>query len=183
MISYLIDGVLLIAVIAAGIGIALVYRQLRLLRLYHRQYERVFAETGYAVGAIDTAIRDINAHGAQILLSLGQRIDEAYKLMDDIDASMNALVDQYDAQREASNVVQFSTLLGGATSRYADPRQARTAGDDQERAPRSPRAYHEPTPPPRVEKPVQWPTLGDRFSQWRGSEDHGRKATAAGRRQ
>lgn len=177
MISYLIDGVLLVAVIAAGVGIALIYRQLKLLRLYHQQYERVFAETGYAVGAIDTAIRDINAHGAQILLSLGQRIDEAYKLMDDIDASMNALVDQYDARREATNVVQFSTLLGGSASRCADPRQESPAVDQEEPAARS---YREPASQPRVEKPVQWPTLGDRFSQWAGSE----KATSsAGRRQ
>lgn len=184
MISYLIDGVLLVAVIAASVGIALIYRQLRLLRLYHQQYERVFAETGYAVGAIDAAIRDINAHGAQILLSLGQRIDEAYKLMDDIDASMNALVDQYDARREATNVVQFSTLLGGSVSRYADPRQERPAADHEEPAARSSRSYQEPAPQPRVEKPVQWPTLGDRFSQWRGSEEQGREATStAGRRQ
>lgn len=178
MISYLIDGVLLVAVIAAGVGMVIVYRQLRCLRLHHQQYQRVFAETGYAVGAIDMAIRDINAHGAQILLSLGQRIDEAHKLMDEIDERMNGFVDQYDAHERAAanNVVQLSTLLGASPSRYADPRPQRTAVEEHREPQRPAQTYREPVPPPRAEKPVQWPTLGDRFSQWRGSEEPGRKA-------
>lgn len=149
MISYLIDGVLFVAIVAAGTGMVLIYRQLRRLRLYHQQYQRVFAETGYAVGTIDMAIRDINAHGAQILLSLGQRIDEAHKVIGEIDERMEAVADHFEAQqRQAeSNVVKFSSVMAG-----------------------TPAQRNQPTSRP-VEKPVQWPTLGERFSQWRSSEE------------
>lgn len=176
MISYLIDGVLLVAVIAAGVGIALLYRQLRRLRAYHKQYQRVFAETGYAVGAIDNAVRDINAHGAQILLSLGHRIDEAHKLIGEIDERMEAIADHFEAQREAaSNVVRF-----------AEPRRGRPAVHERMEEEEEQEIYRAPAPA-RVarqpERPVQWPTLGDRFSQWRSSEEQpGWKAAGAGRR-
>lgn len=176
MISYLIDGVLLVAVVAAGIGIALLYRQLRRLRTYHKQYQRVFTETGYAVGAIDNAVRDINAHGAQILLSLGQRIDEAHKLIGEIDERMEAVADHFEAQREAaSNVVRF-----------AEPRRGRPIVHDRMEEDDGRDDYHEP-PPARAarhaERPVQWPSLGDRFSQWRSSEEpQDWKAASSGRR-
>lgn len=176
MISYLIDGVLLIAVVAAGVGICLLYRQLRRLRAYHKQYQRVFTETGYAVGAIDNAVRDINAHGAQILLSLGQRIDEAYKLMGEIDERMQAIADHFEAQREAaSNVVRF-----------AEPRRARPVVPERMEEDEEHGEYRDPAPARAArqpERPVQWPTLGDRFSQWRGSEEQqGWRAVNSGRR-
>lgn len=176
MISYLIDGVLLVAVIAAGIGITLLYRQLRRLRAYHKQYQRVFAETGYAVGAIDNAVRDINAHGAQILLSLGQRIDEAHKLIGEIDERMDAIADHFEAQRQAaSNVVRF-----------AEPRRGRPVAHERIEEEEEQELYREQAPARaarQAERPVQWPTLGDRFSQWRSSEEQqGWKTAGGGRR-
>lgn len=176
MISYLIDGVLFVAVVAAGIGIALLYRQLRRLRTYHKQYQRVFTETGYAVGAIDNAVRDINAHGAQILLSLGQRIDEAHKLIGEIDERMHAISEHFEAQREAaSNVVRF-----------AEPRRGRPVAYERVEEDAGRNDYHEPAPARaarHAERPVQWPSLGDRFSQWRSSEEaQGWKAASSARR-
>src|SRR6187431_152743 len=108
MISYLVDGVLLIALALTGWRVAKIYRELRQLRAYHTDYKRVLDDTGIAVEIVETTVRDINAHGAQILLALGDRIDEAYRTIGEIDERMDAIAEHFEAERAAaSNVLPF----------------------------------------------------------------------------
>ena len=180
MISYLIDGALLVAVIAAGIGIFMLNRQVRRMRNYHKQYERIFEETGYAVNTIDNAVRDINAHGSRILLSLGERIDEAERLIDEIDERMDAVADHFEAQERqtASNVVRFAESRRGpfvVHERRQDDRMEEEEVEERE-------VYREQATT-RAPKHVLWPTIGDRFSEWRSSEERqGWKAASSGGR-
>lgn len=180
MISYLIDGVLLVAAIAAGIGMFMLYRQVRRMRNYHKQYQRIFAETGYAVNAIDNAVRDINAHGAQILLSLGERIDEAEKLINEIDERMDAVADHFEAQERqaASNVVRFAEPRRGRFVVHERPQDERR--EEEEEVQRDTYRDQAASRPPRQ---VLWPTIGDRFTEWRSSEERqGWKAASSGHR-
>lgn len=179
MTSYLIDGALLVAVIAAGIGIFMLNRQMRRMRDYHKQYQRIFEETGYAVNTIDNAVRDINAHGARILLSLGERIDEAERLIDEIDERMDAVADHFEAQdREAaSNVVRFAEPRRGPFVVHERRQDPRMEEEEEERD-----TYRE-QPAARAPKHVLWPTIGDRFSEWRNSDERqGWKAASSGGR-
>jgi hypothetical protein len=163
MISYLIDGVLLVALAVTGWRVGLMYRELRRLRGHHREYQRVFDDTGMAVEVIETAVRDINAHGAQILLALGERIDEAYRAVDEIDMRMDAVAEHFEAQRNAeSNILPFATYPGTPRPqpRYEEPAPTLDREGDE----RSIDARR------RTEEPVQWPTLGERFNQWRNSD-------------
>lgn len=165
MISYFIDGIVLLAVAATGFWVWRTHRELSALKDHHTQYQRILSETGSALAAVDMAVRDINAHGSQILLALGDRIDEAYRTIAEIDEHMDAVAGHFEAQRQAeTNVVPFAA-----------------------QRPSVPEAYREPpceTRPsePAAQRPVQWPSLGDRFSQWRQSEDRQDLKTATGQR-
>ncbi|CAN5117494.1 hypothetical protein BH10PSE7_BH10PSE7_30700 [soil metagenome] len=159
MISYSIDAIILLAVAATGFWLWRTHCELSQLKGHHTQYQRILSETGSALAAIDMAVRDINAHGSQILLALGDRIDEGYRMISEIDEHMDAVAGHFEAQREAeTNVVQFAAQRPPAPEPYREARP--------------------PEPQPAAQRPVQWPSLGDRFSQWRQSEDR----QAAGQR-
>ena len=159
MISYFIDAVVLLALAGTGFWVWRTQRGIAKLKEHHLQYQRILAETGSALAAIDMAVRDINAHGSQILLALGDRIDEGYRMIAEIDEHMDAVASHFEAQRSVeTNVVQFaSPAPRAAAPRYVEP---------------EPEPVREPArPAAAAAAAVQWPSLGDRFSQWRQSED------------
>jgi hypothetical protein len=195
MTSYFIDGFFALCLLAIGGLVFTVFRELRGLRVSHRQNQQMFAqlregyrehcaalsETGQAVTTIDMTVRDINAHGSRILLALGDRIDDANKVIAEMDERIDIIAQHYEMQRqaEADNVVQFATR----NARYPEEQYEYVEGYEEEIAP-------EPEPPHRpmqtrdarsANRPVQWPSLGDRFSAWRQSEEAPRQA-ASGRR-
>jgi hypothetical protein len=195
MISYLIDGTILALLLAVGIKLYLVGRQVRLLRGYHDHYQFVLEETAAAATAIDQSIRDLNSHGAQVLLALGERVGDGHKLIGEIDERMDAVAEHYEAERTAaSNVLHFAATAGKAAMRRSDERVERRAPvepavedeDEFEEEPRrapivtrrprqeapqpAPTAAPRRTAPPPVEKEVKWPKLGDRFNSWRNSD-------------
>jgi hypothetical protein len=199
MISYLIDGTILALLLAVAIKLYLVGRQVRLLRGYHDHYQFVLDETAAAATAIDQSIRDLNSHGAQVLLALGERIGDGHKLITEIDERMDAVAEHYEAERSAaSNVLHFAAAAGKAAIRQSEERIERRAPvepqfDDEfdEEPRRAPIVARRPRPEapapaaaaaPRraapIEKEVTWPTLGDRFNSWRNSDaEEPRKTT------
>lgn len=192
MISYLIDGTIIAMLLAVGIKLYLVGRQVRILRGYHDHYQFVLEETAAAATAIDQSIRDLNSHGAQVLLALGERIGDGHKLVSEIDERMDAVAEHFDAERTAaSNVLHFAAAAGKAAMRRSEERtESRRPVEpelddyfDEEpqsrapivtRRPRQEAPAPAPAPAPRrsapVEKEVKWPTLGDRFNSWRNSD-------------
>lgn len=88
MISYLVDAVLLLALIATSVKVVAMYRELRRLSAYHADYQRIFDQTTLALDGIEVSIQEINVHGSQVLNALGSRMDDARELISDIDALM-----------------------------------------------------------------------------------------------
>lgn len=172
MTSYLIDGVILLALIAIGIRLHMAGRELRKLRGYHEHYQFLLEETATAVTAVDSTVRDIQEHGAQILLALGERITDGHRVIGEIDARVDALANQYEAECKTNNVLPFAAGSSGL------PRQGDRRFETRHVAERDDTEFE---PPQRQqmdarqarssEKPVKWPTLGERFNQWRDSDE------------
>ncbi len=85
MISYLVDGVLLVALIITSLKMFKMYGQLKKLSEYHPDYQRILDQTNLALEGIEVSIQEINVRGAQVLNALGSRIDEARDIISDID--------------------------------------------------------------------------------------------------
>jgi hypothetical protein len=79
--SLLVDAILLVALVLTTLRVGAMYRELRRLRVHHDDYRRVFAETGAALESIERAVREINGEGRELLGALGERIDEAKRLL------------------------------------------------------------------------------------------------------
>lgn len=90
MISYLIDGVLLTALAGTSIQVALMYREIRKLRRHDGEYRDILEETGEALEDVESALRDLNAHGAQVVMALGNRIDRAQATIGELDERVRA---------------------------------------------------------------------------------------------
>ncbi len=86
MISAIVDGVLLLALVATTIRMVQMHRDLRRLGSYHEDYQRIFDQTALALDGIEVSVQEINVKGAQILNALGTRMDDARDLIAEIDA-------------------------------------------------------------------------------------------------
>jgi len=84
MISYLIDGFLLFALLITTWRVVVMYRQLKRLSSYHEEYQRIFDQTSEAMDNIGLSLQEIRVRGEEILSNLGQRIDEAREATVDI---------------------------------------------------------------------------------------------------
>ncbi|KZL11405.1 hypothetical protein [Pseudovibrio sp. Ad26] len=84
MISYLIDGFLLFALLVTTWRVVVMYRQLKRLSGYHEEYQRIFDQTSEAMDNIGLSLQEIRVRGEEILSNLGQRIDEAREATVDI---------------------------------------------------------------------------------------------------
>lgn len=197
MTSYFIDGFFALCLVTTGVLIFTVFRELRHLRSGHQQNQQmlmqlregyrehcaVMSQTGQAVTTIDMTVRDINAHGSRILLALGDRIDDANKVIAEIDERMDAVAQHYEMQRqaEADNVVQFATRH----ERYPEEQYEYVEDYEDELPPEPQPVHHRPVRTQETRtgsRPVQWPSLGDRFSAWRQSETMPRQQAGSGRR-
>ena len=85
MISAIVDGVLLLALVATTVRMLTMHRELRRLGSYHEDYQRIFDQTALALDGIEVSIQEINVKGAQILNALGNRMDDARELIAEID--------------------------------------------------------------------------------------------------
>ncbi len=86
MISYLIDGFLLFALLVTTWRVVVMYQQLKKLSGYHEEYQKIFDQTTEAMDNVGLSLQEIRVRGEEILNSLGQRIDEARETTVDISA-------------------------------------------------------------------------------------------------
>nr|WP_319390775.1 hypothetical protein [uncultured Cohaesibacter sp.] len=85
MISYLADGILMIALIVTSVWVMKMNNRLQKLRDNHFEFRRVMEQTNQALEGIEVSIDEINVRGQQVLNALGRRIDEARDIVTDID--------------------------------------------------------------------------------------------------
>lgn len=85
MISALVDGVLLLALMITTWKMVSMYRELKRLGSYHTDYQRIFDQTALALDGIEVSIQELNVRGAQVLNALGSRMDDARELIAEID--------------------------------------------------------------------------------------------------
>lgn len=166
MISYIIEGILLVALVATSIQVAFMYRELRRLRRHHGEYRAMLDDTGDALDAVESAVRDINSRGAELVMSLGERIEHAEDLLGRlehrIDAARGSFAD-IRAPRQ-SPFLAYSTADVTPLARAQPVRRFQDPGI-------RPAAYASPAPvdyQPRQHRPEE-PTLGDYLGNWRGA--------------
>lgn len=196
MISYLFDAVLLLALIATSVMVATMYRQLRRLRAHDGEYRRILRETGAALDSIDGAVRDINAHGSQIILTLGERIEEAEAMVARLEDGMEAIREPLERLEAASHRPVLAWSAPEAARPSYQPQPARKVEPVVESTARHrfepalstrPEPYSAPLPPApsaTLRAPTaSAPTLGDYLGRWKPSAASGprRPALQSGR--
>ncbi len=169
MISYLIDAVLLVALAATSVQVGLMYREIRKLRRHDGEYREILGATSEALADVEAAVRDLNAHGAQVVMALGSRIEQAQAMIGELEERARVARGAFahaeataqrpflaysaaEAARESSNaqfVRRFEVDSPGsayvAPAAMASQRRARLA-------------------------PFEEPTLGDHLGNWRAAK-------------
>jgi hypothetical protein len=87
MMSYVIDGVLLLALLLTSLRVGVMYRELKRLRLYQSQYVEVFGETSRAADHIGEAVRHLGKEGRDLLERLGASIEDGRELVTRLEAA------------------------------------------------------------------------------------------------
>jgi predicted nucleic acid-binding Zn-ribbon protein len=93
MISYLIDGVLLLALLLTSLRVGVMYRELKRLRGYQAEYVEIFGNTSRAADHIGDAIRHLSREGRAILERLEARMEEARDLARQLEMATRAPVE------------------------------------------------------------------------------------------
>jgi hypothetical protein len=93
MMSYVIDGVLLLALLLTSLRVGVMYRELKRLRLYQSQYVEVFGETSRAADHIGEAVRHLGKEGRDLLERLGAGIEEGRELAKRLEAAARPAID------------------------------------------------------------------------------------------
>lgn len=124
MISAIVDGVLLLALVATSIRMLTMHRELRRLGSYHADYQRIFEQTSLALDGIEVSVQEINVKSAQLLNALGSRMDDARELIAEIDALTR------EAKRQQSVLKSELKEFSKATAMIGDPGHLAPAPDD-----------------------------------------------------
>jgi hypothetical protein len=90
MISYLIDGVLLLALLLTSLRVGAMYRELKRLRGYQAEYLEVIGDTSRAADHIGDAVRHLSKEGRAILERLETRMEEARELTRQLEAAVRS---------------------------------------------------------------------------------------------
>ncbi|MCK9908078.1 hypothetical protein MXD81_02975 [Microbacteriaceae bacterium K1510] len=86
MASYLVDLILLVALLFTSIRVTKMHRELVRLRTCQGDFAFVLGKTNDAVDDMTTLVREFSADGRQLVLTLGDKIDEARQAIMDIEA-------------------------------------------------------------------------------------------------
>ena len=113
MTSYVIDGVLLLALLLTSLRVGAMYRELKRLRGYQDQYVEVFGETSRAADHIGEAVRHLGKEGRDVLERLGVMIEEGRELADRIEVA--ALLRGEAATRDSAQSEDIGTYSRKAT--------------------------------------------------------------------
>ena len=93
MTSYVIDGVLLLALLLTSLRVGAMYRELKRLRGYQAEYVEIFGNTSRAADHIGDAIRHLAREGRAILERLEMRMEEARDLTRQLEMAARAPVE------------------------------------------------------------------------------------------
>ena len=122
MISAIVDGVLLVALVATTVRMLAMHRELRRLGSYHDDYQRIFDQTALALDGIEVSIQEINVKGAQILNALGSRMDDARDLIAEIDGLTREAKRQQSILRAELKELSKATAALEPSRRFASPK-------------------------------------------------------------
>lgn len=129
MISALVDGVLLLALVITTWKIVSMYRELKRLGSYHVDYQRIFDQTALALDGIEVSIQELNVRGAQVLNALGSRMDDARELIAEIDGLTREAKRQQSVLR--AELKELSKATAMLAKRKPDDGAFHTAGEDR----------------------------------------------------
>ncbi|PLW75500.1 hypothetical protein [Cohaesibacter celericrescens] len=118
MISYLADGVLMIALIVTSIWVMKMNTRLQKLRDNQFEFRRIMEQTNLALNGIEVSIDEINVRGKQVLNALGSRIDEARDIVTDIDRMTREVRKQQKELR--LEMVAFQDEIGKECANQVD---------------------------------------------------------------
>ncbi len=90
MTSFLVESILLIALIGTIAGLLVFRRELRELRFNQANYATSLDETGVALMTVGNAIREINMQGLTTLQNLIVEIERARTMLDELEKAANA---------------------------------------------------------------------------------------------
>ncbi|WP_068316808.1 hypothetical protein [Polycladidibacter hongkongensis] len=114
MTSYLIDGVLFLALMITTWRVTVMYRKLKDLAAYQQEYTRAFEQSSEAMDAVGLSLQEIRVRGEEILKALGERIDDAREATVDISSvvlqaqtEMRTLQEHIDWLRKGVNDVNL----------------------------------------------------------------------------
>lgn len=85
MTSFPVDLLLLVALVVTTTVVVMLYLKLRALRVSQMEYERALGETVAALDTAREAVATLNRDGRTLIMSLGNKIDEAQSLIVEID--------------------------------------------------------------------------------------------------
>lgn len=123
MISAIVDGVLLVALVATTVRMLTMHRELKHLGTYHEDYQRIFDQTALALDGIEVSIQELNVKGAQILNALGSRMDDARDLIAEIDGLTREAKRQQSVLRAELKELSKATALFETTRRFTPARE------------------------------------------------------------
>jgi len=148
MISALVDGVLLLALVVTTWKMVAMYRELKRLGSYHVDYQRIFDQTALALDGIEVSIQELNVRGAQVLNALGSRMDDARELIAEIDGLTREAKRQQSVLRAELKELSRATAMMAkrAPDDGAAPEHTafQAAGDDPIDRPRKDRHLSHP---------------------------------------
>lgn len=85
MTSFLVESILLVALIGTIVGLLVFRRELRQLKSDQASYSTSLDETGVALMTVGNAIREINMQGLTTLQNLIVEIEKARSVLDDLE--------------------------------------------------------------------------------------------------
>lgn len=83
-----VEALLLVALVVTSGFVLMMYRKLKRLDAYHADYQRILAETAVALDSARDAVASLNGDGRHLALVLGSRIEEATRVMAEIDMKL-----------------------------------------------------------------------------------------------
>jgi hypothetical protein len=93
MTSYVIDGILLLALLLTSLRVGAMYRELKRLRGYQAEYVEIFGNTSRAADDIGDAIRHLSREGRAVLERLETRMEQAREMMRQLEAATRSPAD------------------------------------------------------------------------------------------
>ncbi len=86
----LVEAILLGALALTSLQVWRMHRELKRMRAYHVEFQRVFCQTEAALESIQMTVRDLHASGRDIVEELGVRIDAGHALLRDLRAALRS---------------------------------------------------------------------------------------------